>query len=61
MSEWISVKDRMPPDDDAVLVFWLDDEGDECFRVDRWLDMYTEWQVYDGEYTHWMPLPEAPK
>lgn len=67
MSEWISVKDRLPLYKQVVLAF-LDSE------------QITE-VVYRGEYekdihifrieltredtservTHWMPLPEAPK
>ena len=68
MSEWISVKDRLPED------------GQSCIYVihipkkNEWKLDYGEWQakenVFYGEYidyrdlswtlTHWMPLPEPP-
>jgi hypothetical protein len=43
------------------------EEKDEYFcpagwyeQIDNW-DDYTSIQVYQGEPTHWMPLPEPPK
>lgn len=63
MSEWISVKDRLPEDHVAVLVF------DSVCR-----NIYKAWMSHDlGEWfseeylpdflniTHWMPLPEPPE
>lgn len=62
MSEWISVKDRLPEDHVAVLVF------DSVCR-----NIYKAWMSHDlGEWfseeylpdflniTHWMPLPNPP-
>lgn len=40
-----------------------DDIGLECGWyecIDNW-DEYTEVAIYNGEPTHWMPMPEAPK
>lgn len=69
MSEWISVKDRLPGKGNDVLMyfdtgnmavgFWHD--GDECFTF--W-SAYADYGWYtdcDFEPTHWMPLPEPPK
>lgn len=65
MSDWISVKDRMPPKaarfqeyivyvGKAVTVAWLDSDNGE------WLWVTDPERVFDGEVTHWMPLPEPP-
>ena len=57
MSEWISVKDRLPKPFESVLVF-----RDGKISID-----YSEengWFAYDfngKRVTHWMPLPEPPK
>ena len=72
--EWISVKDRLPEENnviegrkyetcsDLVIVFVRDDLGNS-FTCD---DMTTngEWINYPApqfEVTHWMPLPEPPE
>ena len=59
MSEWISVKDRLPIEEIDVLAF-----AGECqvvlYRAGRWL--YDDaWFAHDEPITHWMPLPEPPK
>lgn len=51
-SGWISVKDRLPENDEPV-VYWstkLEDLGITC-KPDFYID----------GVTHWMPLPEPPK
>ena len=48
--EWISVKDRLPEEDEEVLVYW-----DDGFEIGR----YVGGEV--GENIYWMPLPEPPK
>ena len=60
MSEWISVKERLPEDDDLVLVY---------HKALRYIDIGSVSLVrWDSTYsaicratTHWMPLPEPPK
>ena len=73
MSEWVSVKDRLPMFGCEVLV--VNDDGkcsvavrtEESIHMMCWQIKYT---VYDsdcwddddcGVITHWMPLPEPPK
>ena len=70
--QWISVKDRLPEEDIAVLVYGqvLNDPPDVIgvrrrYKGDQeW--KYT-WESEDGfiyredDVTHWMPLPAAPK
>ena len=68
MSEWISVKDRLPYAIQPVLAIWV-----ECDQVAQVLVAQIEpdtiwWAVgpFDsrrldkGDVTHWMPLPEPP-
>ncbi|WP_368043047.1 DUF551 domain-containing protein [uncultured Gemmiger sp.] len=60
MSDWISVKDRLPKQQTEVLAFrrgimylaWYDNE------IGRWAS--DEWGILDA-VTHWMPLPEPPE
>ena len=71
MSEWISVKDRLPEDMGEVLVIvsgkphenvTLDGayELAEYDPVEGWiLEMWPEWS--SGVVAHWMPLPEPPE
>ena len=55
MSDWISVKDRLPENEDEVLIYMGHYEvGWYSREVWRGVD---EWRL---EPTHWMPLPEPP-
>jgi hypothetical protein len=67
MSEWISVKDRLPDYVQQVLVYRT-----ECFVCEVMEYRNGSWNIWNGEYfdsfnsefndiTHWMPLPEPPK
>ena len=68
--KWISVKDRLPDDDNEYLV-WPYPNKDihiltACFncRSGKWIqDYYSGYNYEDFEpiVTHWMPLPEHPK
>ncbi|MBR5202681.1 MAG: DUF551 domain-containing protein [Clostridia bacterium] len=62
ITEWISVKDRLPEEGIDVLVY--DDDTDMFFiawydeTLDKWLN------ADNGRLfgvTHWMPLPNPPK
>lgn len=70
MSDWISVKDRLPNDDDSVLVIVSGKVGnitlDNAFQLaqfsmdEGWiLEMWPEWE--DPKVTYWMPIPEPQK
>ena len=64
MSEWISVKDRLPDKDGQYLV-----NGPHDVELACWNEYYKVWDHADGDdywhdatdwFTHWMPLPEPP-
>lgn len=63
--QWISVKDRLPENNERVLAFCIDRSvhdvvwswPDNCW-YDRGADVLT---YKEGLVTHWMPPPELPK
>lgn len=65
MSEWISVKERLPEEGVAVLIAY-DADGRLLRRIAQ--QYYGVWYVFGAvvtadfnqKVTHWMPLPEAP-
>ena len=57
MSEWISVKERVPEEKTRVLVYVPRSYTE--IDTDRILDR--RWVRWNGHVTHWMPLPEPPK
>ena len=64
--EWISVKDRLP-EEQQYIIFYINDNG--LFLEDRIATgIYEDGQFCDDhgfnwglETTHWMPLPKPPK
>lgn len=62
MSDWISVKDRLPKAPMLVLVYVKHPSGawitTDVWIGDRWLENADE---AEHEITHWMPLPVPPK
>ena len=59
--EWISVKDRLPDNEQWVVCIMYDGS----FRAFQW--DYIDWMWNDGnewyaekDVTHWMPLPQPP-
>ena len=57
--EWISVKDRLPENEERVLVAVDSDKSDTKLDTDRMI--YRQWVRWGMSVTHWMPLPEPPK
>ena len=56
-SDWISVKDKMPPEDEAVLAW-----NKEGFpMIDVWSGKMWGYAWTVDEISHWMPLPNPPK
>jgi uncharacterized protein DUF551 len=63
MSEWISVKDRLPEFETSVLVAILDTTTLNYFQI---VSRYWKSEIWGGlsrdqVVTHWMPLPPAPR
>ena len=56
---WISVEERLPENDDAVLIM---DNGIGMGYYNIYSDEWTDCETADTiRVTHWMPLPEPPK
>lgn len=61
VQEWIPVSERLPEDGDVVIIWvtsymelgWYDAD------VAAWKSEYVN--DYEGDVTHWMPLPQPPK
>lgn len=74
MSDWISVKDRLPElEDNSVLAHFKNGSIETIHIEDYFKDItngldennnqiYTKWYLHsDPQVTHWMSLPEPPK
>lgn len=60
VNRWISIKEKLPPEDESVLIYTI---MGMCVAA-RWNDRFfvsktASFAKYD--VTHWMPLPEPPK
>lgn len=61
MSNWISVKERLPEDDNYYLTYTTEHTC-VVYRYDgdgEWVDDWDDSANHD--ITHWQPLPEPPK
>lgn len=56
--KWISVKDRLPKNEERVLVAVDSDKSTTKIDTDRMV--YRQWVRWVMSVTHWMPLPEPP-
>jgi hypothetical protein len=66
MSEWISVKDRLPDEDGKVIVHCPSADPDKPLIAMAWYDPRGfGWsllpEVWIRAIRHWMPLPSPPK
>jgi hypothetical protein len=62
---WISVKDKLPEEEQEVLIGWFQvtASNKQYFAHDVAIfnqNEFSGWRKYP-EATHWMPLPEPPK
>jgi hypothetical protein len=62
MSEWISVKDRMPEEGVEVLIYgniyFANRKSIDVDYVDKSGDFF---YFDEGKVTHWRPLPDPPE
>jgi len=62
--EWISVKDRLPEDEERVAVLYRwEDRKDLIKFIGSYMPYEKAWVNTLGKITitHWMPLPEPPR
>jgi hypothetical protein len=59
---WISVGERLPEDNVAVLC-WVDGCGAEMVWREKgqWFMSFAGYPISDLAYTHWQPLPPGPE
>jgi hypothetical protein len=61
MSEWISVKDRLPKVGERVIVVYEYEANPKKYvGVAQYFSDFWPWKE-DRVITHWMPLPDVPK
>jgi hypothetical protein len=66
MYQWIAVTDRLPPNDDKVLLVCHYDNEENTIYLGRYQD--GKWRTIPDDEdrfplentTHWMPIPPAP-
>ena len=67
MSEWISVKDRLPEKPQNCLVYykhWCTEDDYWAIGMASYINEIEAFVGIDSKYyviTHWMPLPTPPK
>lgn len=67
--EWISVEDRLPPENEMVLLFCPGTRFTRGqFHIGQWDSSKQWWMSEDGQaestknwFSHWIPLPKPPK
>lgn len=60
VNQWISIKEKLPPEDESVLIYTI---MGMCVAA-RWDDRFfvsKTASIAKYDVTHWMPLPEPPK
>lgn len=60
INNWISVKDKLPEDDEYVLIYH---NGSKAIKISWYSSFNEKWMMdYNNIHiTHWQPLPEPPK
>lgn len=60
MNKWISVKDKLPKDNERVLVALSQDLAMSYTNIDTDRMESGKWVRWNKRVTHWMPLPTPP-
>jgi hypothetical protein len=70
--KWISVDDRLPENEERVLIWWLRADEDKQFRpvpsssFGKYYKWNKQWRPigcmgnFNDQITHWQPLPPPP-
>lgn len=65
VGEWVSVKDKLPKDDQDIFVYLNDGQEKRItacnYAKGVWFDCVMNCICVLAHVTHWMPLPEPPK
>ena len=69
IANWVQARTqkRSPWDDEETDIAEYDESSDEFFLKEGWYEClenseeYGMWWIYEGEVTHWMPLPLPPR
>ena len=59
--EWISVEDALPEVGEDVLLYSKEDDKIDIGHYSNMFCRFFLRKFEDGNVTHWMPLPDAPK
>ena len=58
---WISVKDRLPEDEEEVLIYEVGEMYIATYTIKLFFTDFNEDNVAIHHPSHWMPLPEPPE
>ena len=65
MSEWISIKDRLPDGEDLCLAYCSCLDVTTLARFDKFVKQFIKEDIYgygdEIPADYWMPIPETPK
>lgn len=59
--QWISVKDRLPEDEEEVLIYEVGEMYIATYTIKLFFTDFNEDNVAIRHPSHWMPLPEPPE
>lgn len=61
MSQWISIKDKLPDYHRPILLYpyWITGWRDQCIGDPPWI--FVSHYAKEINPTHWMPLPKPPE
>ena len=61
MTDWISVKDRLPEPGEYILVYCPTRKYAPVWLGWYWEDFFYLFEQDDDDVTHWMPMPKPPQ
>ena len=67
IANWVQARTQKSElGDEELSITEYDESSDEFFLKEGWYECvenceeYSMWWIYEGEVTHWMPLPPSP-